>query len=298
MSVTAAQVKALRQATGAGMMDCKKALIECDGDLEEAKTYLKKKGIADSKKRAGRTASEGTVVVHIADGGTRALVLEVNSETDFVARNDEFVAFAKSLAKLAAETRCSTVTDLLGSTWDGGIQVSERVSEQSGKTGEKLVARRLSWADLGDKPGAIGNYIHDGKIGVIVALAAADKADTEIEAFNNMARDLAMHIAASDPAVVSSDQLDPAIVAKEKEIFMAQAEATGKPPEIAEKIVMGRLNKWKKEIALLNQPFVKNTDLTVEKHIAAVSKEALSGLAAVVGFARLRVGEGVSETGE
>lgn len=294
MSVTAAQVKALRQATGAGMMDCKKALIECDGDIEEAKTYLKKKGIADSKKRAGRTASEGTVVVHIADEGTRALVLEVNSETDFVARNDEFVGFAKDLAKLAADSKCNTVPDLLGSSWDG-IAVSERVSVQSGKTGEKLVVRRLSWVDLGDKPGFIGHYIHDGKIGVIVALAAADSDDTENEAFQAMAKDLAMHIAASDPAVVSSDQLDPDVVAKEKEIFMAQAEATGKPPEIAEKIVMGRLNKWKKEIALLNQPFVKNTDLSVEKHVAAVSKEALSGPAAVVSFARLRVGEGVSE---
>ena len=201
MSVTAAQVKALRQATGAGMMDCKKALIECDCDIEEAKTYLKKKGIADSQKRAGRTASEGTIVAHITDGGKRALLLELNSETDFVARNEEFVAFAKNLASLAAETHCNSVADLLGSSWDG-VQVAERVSEQSGKTGEKLVVRRLSWVDLGDKPGVIGRYIHDGKIGVVVAISVADEADTKVDALKALAKDLSMHVAATDPVSV------------------------------------------------------------------------------------------------
>ncbi len=290
MGISAAQVKELRQATGAGMMDCKKALVECNGDLEEAKTFLKKKGIADSAKRAGRTASEGTIVAKLTEDGSRALLLEVNCETDFVARNDDFVGFATSLADFAVQSGANTIGDLLGSDWNG-VAVDEQVKERSGVIGEKLVVRRLAWVGLGDKPGTIGSYIHDGKIGVLVALSAASDADAGNDALATLAKDVSMHVAATDPMVVSADEIDPAIVAKEKEIFLHQAAESGKPPEIAEKIVTGRLNKWKKEVALLNQPFVKAPDFTVEKHVAAVSKESLSGSAAVLAFARFRLGE-------
>lgn len=291
MSITAAQVKALRQATGAGMMDCKKALVKCDGDLEEAATYLKKKGIADSQKRADRTASEGTIVARVLEGGT-AVLLEVNCETDFVARNDDFVGFVNGLCDHAIALGANTVGDLLGSDWDG-VQTSERVLEQSGKIGEKIVVANLEWISLGGKPGTIGTYIHDGgKIGTVVAVAAASADDVQVDAFGALAKDLSMHVAASDPAALSSDDLDPAVVAKEHEIFLARTIEEGKPEEIAKKIVMGRMAKWKKEVVLLDQPFVKEPKVSVANHVKAVSKEHFSGAATVVAFARLRLGSG------
>ncbi len=172
MSITAAMVKELRQATGAGMMDCKRALKECEGDMEEAKTYLRKKGIADSAKRADRTASEGKVIVRI--DGARALLLELNCETDFVARNPDFGAFADSLAELAIKQNAGTLGDLMGGTWDG-TPVETAIAEKSGTIGEKLEVGRLAWVSLPEgSAGGFGSYLHDGgKIGVAVALNTA-----------------------------------------------------------------------------------------------------------------------------
>jgi elongation factor Ts len=291
MSVSAAQVKALREATGAGMMDCKKALTETNGDFEEAKTYLKKKGIADSAKRAGRTASEGKVVIAEAADGRACVVVEINCETDFVARNDEFGAFAEEVAAKALSTGAGSVDELLAADWDGQ-SVELRMQVVSGKIGEKIDVSNVGWGRIPDgKVGGFGTYLHDGgRIGVVVTLTAASEADAAAESFQQLGRDLAMHVAASSPVVVNSDELDETMVAKEKEIFLAQAENSGKPADIREKMVLGRLAKWKKEISLLDQPFVKNPDLTVAKHVAEISK-SLSGKADVVSFVRFRVGE-------
>ena len=295
MTISAKLVKSLREATGAGMMDCKKALQSCDGDFEQAKLHLQKKGIADSKKRAGRSANEGLVIAKVLEGGREGLLIEVNSETDFVARTDGFQAFANALADLAGNTKAQSVSTLMEQDWDG-TPTQERLLEQSGKTGEKLAARRLNWVGVPDgSAGMVGQYIHDGgKIGVIIALTTASEADIEADALQRLAKDLAMHVAASDPVVVSADDLDASLVARQTEIFEAQALDSGKPANIAEKIVMGRLNKWKGEITLLAQPYVKDPDVKVDKHIGRVSKE-LSGPAKVVSFVRYRLGEDLEQ---
>ncbi|MCA9563377.1 MAG: elongation factor Ts [Myxococcales bacterium] len=298
MSVQASQVKALREATGAGMMDCKKALVETNGDFEEAKIYLQKKGIADSKKRSAKSASEGRCVTFISSDNRHGLLLEVNCETDFVARNEDFGSFVEGLAELAHKTNAASVGDLLAADWDGE-KVETKVQEQSGKTGEKLVVRRLARLDVPEgKSGYLADYIHDGgKIGVLVALNLASDADASSDAVGTLTRDIAMHVAATDPTVVSGDDLDPDAVAREKAILVAQAAESGKPADIVEKMVVGRLNKWKKEVALLSQPFVKDQDVTVEKHVAAVSK-SLSGAAGVRGFVRFLLGDGVEPSTE
>jgi elongation factor Ts len=291
MSITASQVKALRDATGVGMMACKKALVECGGDLDEATTYLQKKGIADSAKRAGRSASEGIIAIAIADDGRTAALLELNCETDFVSRNDEFQALADNLVALALDHRVENVSVLRELDWNGA-PVEQRIQEATGKIGEKLVARRLACVSISDGvQGGVGSYIHaGGQIGVVVAVQAAGADDVGSDAFGTLTRDLSMHVAASDPSVVSGDELDADEVAKKQSIFAAQAQESGKPAEIVEKIVVGRLNKWKKEVSLVNQPFVKNPDDSVEKQIAGVSKEHFSGPATVLAFVRFAVG--------
>lgn len=295
MTISANLVKSLREATGAGMMDCKKALQSCDGDLEQAQLYLQKKGIADSKKRAGRSADEGLILAKVHEDGRDGLLIEVNCETDFVARTDGFQAFANALGEIAARNKAQSVSTLLEQDWDGML-TQERLLEQSGKTGEKLAVRRLSWVGIPDgSTGMVGQYIHDGgKIGVIIALTTASEADIKTDTLQSLAKDLAMHIAASDPFVVSADDLDASLVARQTEIFEAQALDSGKPANIAEKIVMGRLNKWKGEVTLLAQPFVKDPDVVVDKHIGRVSKE-LSGPAKVVSFVRFRLGESLEQ---
>jgi elongation factor Ts len=292
MGISAKQVKELRDSTGAGMMACKKALIECDGNIDEATDYLKKKGIADSQKRANRSASEGVTIVRSLSGGKGALLLELNCETDFVARNESFVEFANSLADFAAETGDYEAASLLKRDYCG-IVLEEKIKEQSSKTGEKLVLSRVGKVSIPENSaGGVGHYIHDGgKIGVVVAMTTATSEDTSTDAFNQLVKDLAMHVAACSPVVVSDIEIPAVLLNKEKEIFLAQAAESGKPPEIAEKIVTGRLNKWKKEISLLDQPFVKNPDVSVEGHVASVSKEYFSGSANVCSFLRYRVGE-------
>lgn len=293
MSISAKQVKALRDVTGAGMMDCKKALLQNDGNIEEAKLWLQKKGIADSRKRADRAASEGRIGAYASSDGRKALLLEVNCETDFVARNEEFIAIVDTLGRLALRHDSPSVAALLETDWEGQT-AGERLLERSGKIGERLAVRRLAWLALPEgPPGGIGSYVHSGKIGVIVAATVSGAQDTAKEPFHVLLKDLAMHVAGVDPTprVVQSSQLDPAEVQRQEEILEAQAAETGKPAEIVSKMVAGRIAKWKKEVALLDQPFVKDGDLTIAKHVASVSQRDLSGPVQVAGFVRFRLGE-------
>ncbi len=263
MAISAAEVKELRERTGAGMMDCKKALQETDGDMEAAIDLLRSRGTAKAAKRAGKEASEGVVASHVA-GNVGALV-EVNCETDFVARTDDFRALAQALAEHvvehASDTNGSSDGDaLLGQPFRGGDRTVEAVvTEVSAKTGEKIVVRRF--ARFESDAGEISSYVHmTGKIGVLVELSAAGTGD--------LARDVAMHVAASRPLAVKADEIEPEVVERERSVYREQVRQEGKPENIQDKIVEGKLKKFYKENALVEQPFVKDPDTTVGSLVA------------------------------
>ena len=276
MAITAALVKELRERTGAGMMECKKALVEVDGDIEAAIEHMRKTGLAKADKKAGRTAAEGLIVVKTSDDGKQAVMLEVNCETDFVAKGDDFQGFCNEVASLALDNQPSDLDVLLGYTMAGGENVADTLKRLIAKIGENMSVRRFQ---LFSTDGMLVNYLHGARIGVMVDMSGGDA---------DLARDVAMHIAASKPSAVSADDVDPALVEKEKEIFTAQALESGKPAEIVEKMIGGRINKFLKEITLLGQPFVKDPDQTVEKLLSAAG-------ATVNGFTRFEVGEGIEK---
>ncbi len=278
MSITASMVKELRERTGAGMMECKKALVETGGDIDAAIEFLRKSGQAKADKKAGRTAAEGRVVIKVSDDGKVAAMVEVNCETDFVANDDNFTRFAESVAELILEKRPATLEDLLALPLDGE-SVEEVRRGLVAKIGENITVRRFEVLEVS---GVLGQYLHGNRIGVLVDLKGGTP---------ELAKDIAMHIAASRPVCVSADQVDPALIEKEREIFRAQAEESGKPAEIVEKMVTGRINKFLKEITLLGQPFVKNPDETVEKLLQREN-------ASVERFVRLEVGEGIEKKSE
>lgn len=274
MAITAALVKELRDQTGAGMMDAKKALTENDGDMEAAVDWLRTKGLAKAAKKSGRTAAEGLVAVKV-DGGT-GVAVEVNSETDFVAKNAEFQEMVSSIASVAlgvGDVEALNAADL------GGKSVADTITDKIATVGENMSVRRMSKL-TGDNVVA---YTHNaaadgmGKIGVLVAFSGDDA---------GVARQVAMHVAAANPASLSEDDLDPAVVEKEKNVQMDIARESGKPEAVIEKMIVGRMKKWLSEVTLLNQAFVVNPDLTVE----AAAKEA--GVT-ITGFVRLEVGEGI-----
>ncbi|MCZ4351352.1 translation elongation factor Ts [Roseovarius aestuarii] len=273
MAITAAMVKELRDSTGAGMMDAKKALTENDGDIEAAVDWLRTKGLAKAAKKSGRTAAEGLVAVKV-DGG-RGVAVEINSETDFVAKNTEFQSMVSSIADAAVKV---DDLDALKAADLGGKTVEETVTAKIGTIGENMSVRRMASVE-GD---TVVSYVHNaatdgmGKIGVLVAL----KGD---EAFG---RQIAMHIAATNPASLDEASLDPAVVEKEKQVQIDIARESGKPDAVIEKMIVGRMKKFMSEVTLLGQSFVMNPDLTVE----AAAKEAG---AEIVGFVRLEVGEGI-----
>lgn len=279
MAITAAMVKELRDSTGAGMMDAKKALVENDGDMEAAVDWLRTKGLAKAAKKSGRTAAEGLVAVKV-DGG-KGVAVEVNSETDFVAKNADFQEMVGGIAGVAL-----TVGDIdaLNTADMGGKSVADTVTDKIAVIGENMSVRRLTTLS-GDQ---VVSYVHNavadgmGKIGVLVAL----KGDNE--AFG---RQVAMHIAAVNPASLSEDDLDPAVVEHEKDILTQQARESGKPEQVIEKMIIGRMKKFLSEVTLLGQSFVINPDLTV----GAAAKEA--GVE-ITGFARLEVGEGIEKKEE
>ncbi len=278
MSITASMVKELRERTGAGMMECKKALVETGGDIDAAIEFLRKSGQAKADKKAGRTAAEGRVVIRTSADGKKAAMVEVNCETDFVASDDNFTRFAEAVAQLALENRPADLDALLAASLDGGTVEDVRKGLVA-KIGENITVRRFELLDISGVP---GQYLHGNRIGVLVDLEGGSA---------GLAKDIAMHIAASKPVCVSADQVDPELIEKEKAIFKAQAEESGKPAEIIEKMISGRVNKYLKEITLLGQPFVKNPDETIEK---LLDREK----AKVVRFVRLEVGEGIEKKSE
>jgi elongation factor Ts len=285
LEISAELVKNLREKTNCGFMDCKKALQETQGDLEAAVTYLRQKGIAVATKRAERATSEGTVWSYLGPDGQTGVLLEVNCESDFVAKTDSFQAFGNALAAQIAQSAPSDCEALLSQPWQGqtGVTVQEYLTELIGQIGENIRVRRFC---LFTGCGPVAAYIHFGaKIGVLLELAAPSNS----EELQNLAKDLAMHVAATNPLAVSPDDLDPEVVAKEKAIYTAQALDSGKPEKIIEKMVSGRLDKFFKEVCLIGQEFVKNPDVTVMQLLNEASARS-GGPVTVSRFVRYQVG--------
>jgi elongation factor Ts len=278
-TISAAQVKELRERTGLGMMECKNALSESNGDMDAAIDALRKKAGARVEKKAGRIAAEGAIGMYINSARTLAAMVEVNSETDFVARGADFIAFADALALAVANSNPASTEVLAQAPLAAGKPgtVIQARTELVTKLGENINVRRFA-RYLSDR-GRIGTYLHGRKIGVLVEIQGGD---------DNLARDIAMHIAASRPAYVSKAEVPAQMIAKEKEIFSAQAQESGKPPNIIEKMVAGRIDKFLGEVTLLGQAFVKDPDITVEKLLQSAN-------AAVTRFCRYEVGEGIEK---
>ncbi len=276
MSVTAAMVKELRERTGAGMMECKKALVAANADIEVAIEEMRKSGAAKAAKKSGRVAAEGVVKIVSSDDGKTVTMVEVNSETDFVAKDDGFLAFSDVVANQALKLGSESVEELIASEIDGESLETIRTALIS-KIGENIQIRRIK--QLTAESGVFGHYIHGVKIGVVVNVNTDDEA---------LAKDIAMHVAAVNPEFVSEKDVPEDYIAKEKEILIAQVADSGKPPEIVEKMIGGRLRKFLAGVTLYGQPFVKDPDMTVEKLLKSKSAE-------VVSFTRLEVGEGIEK---
>ena len=277
MVITAALVKELRERTGAGMMDCKKALMETNADLEAAIDLMRASGAAKAAKKAGRVASEGLVNLSISDDNKTALILEVNSETDFVTKGSAFIDFVNTLGALALKNKPETVEDFLGQALDSGETVEEARQEIIAKIGENISVRRLKIVSI--ENGILGSYRHGERIAVLTVLSGKDA---------ELAKDIAMHIAASKPECVSEDQLSSGLLEREKAIFIEQAKESGKPDNIIEKMIVGRMKKFVNEVTLYGQAFVKDPDTTV----GALVKSKNTG---VEYFIRYEVGEGIEK---
>lgn len=274
MAITASMVKELREMTGAGMMDCKKALGETDGDMDAAVEFLRKKGMAGADKKAGRVAAEGVIAIAISDDKKKAAVVEVNCETDFVAKGDEFKGFADEVASIVLATGIVDPEAVLNEKMASGSSIDEVRRGLVAKIGENMVIRRI---ELVESTGEIGKYQHGEKIGVVVSMEGGNE---------TLIKDIAMHIAAANPAAISEAELDAEMVEKERNFQIDQAKDSGKPMEIIEKMIEGRMKKFLKEMTLLGQPFVKDPDQTVEKLLGSNS-------ATVTSFIRFEVGEGI-----
>jgi elongation factor Ts len=274
MNITADSVKQLRERTGAGMMECKKALVETQGDLDAAAELMRKTGLAKADKKASRVAAEGTVAIERS--GSTAVLVEINCETDFVSRSDEFQAFAQAVAKSGLAASVDTLEALLASTSGGATSIDDQRRALIAKIGEKISVRRFVKVTA---PGALGTYIHGSRIGCVVALEGGDEA---------LAKDLAMHVAAVNPAFIDASEVPAEILDKEREILTEQTKGEKKPAEIIAKMVEGRLRKYLAEITLVGQPFVKDPDTTVEKLLKQAG-------AKVVRFVRYEVGAGIEK---
>jgi elongation factor Ts len=281
MNISAEAVKQLRERTGAGMMECKKALVETKGDLDAAAELMRKQGLAKADKRATKIAAEGVIVLEKSADGRVAAMVEVNSETDFVAREQEFRSFAQAVAAKALAARPANLEALLAVKLDSGETVEERRRSLIAKIGENISVRRFA---LLHSKGPLGAYVHGTRIGALVALEGGDEA---------LARDLAMHVAASNPRYLNVASVPADVVSKERDILTEQAqnEAKGKPPEILAKMVEGRLRKSLAEITLSGQPFVKDPDTSIEKLLKGAN-------ASVTAFERFEVGAGIEKKQE
>lgn len=274
--ITAAQVKELRERTGVGMMECKKALVAANGDMKLAIEELRKSGRAKADKKAGRVAAEGVVLIR------KNIILEINSETDFAARDESFLAFADAVLETAVAAQVQDIAALMtlpmGST---GMTVEEARQALIAKIGENINVRRIALANSAGA-GSLGTYLHGNRIGVLVELDVDNQ---------ELAKDIAMHIAASKPLVISPTEVPQELVANEKEIYMAQAATSGKPQDIIEKMVAGKLKKYLDEISLLGQPFVKDPEVMISSLLG-------KNRAKVISFTRLEVGEGIEKESE
>ena len=278
MNISAALVKDLRERTGSGMMECKKALVEAGGDIEAAVEIMRKSGLAKADKKSSRTAAEGRISVKTSADSKIAVVLEINCETDFVAKNDDFIAFADAVAESLLVSDAVTLDDALAlSLVDGNGSIEERRRELIAKLGENINVRRFERYESSN--GLIASYLHGTRIGVLVEIIGGDIA---------LGRDIAMHVAASKPVCVDESGVSAELIAKEKDIYSAQAAESGKPADIIEKMVGGRIKKFFGEITLLGQPFVKDPDQTVGALLKAKG-------ASVFRFSRLEVGEGIEK---
>ena len=279
MQISASLVKELREHTGAGMMECKKALVETAGSIDDAVEFLRKSGAAAAEKKSARVAAEGLVAMVIADDEKSAAMVEVNCETDFVAKEKDFQDFATDVASVVLSGNPADLDALNSAPLPSGLTVEERRKELVAKIGENMSVRRFEVQASSN--GRVGSYSHGGRIGVLVAL----------EGSADIARDVAMHVAASDPMCVSKDELPADMLERERGILVAQAADSGKPAEIIEKMVAGRLQKFVRERTLLGQDFVKDPDQSVEKYLKSAG-------ATVSGFTRFEVGEGIEKKTE
>lgn len=292
--ISASMVKELREITGAGMMDCKKALTEANGDIEKATDVLKERGLAAAKKKAGRIAAEGLVRTFITEDGKTASIVEVNCETDFVSVNDQFVFFVEAVAEQVAKSSANTVEELLEEKFvkDNSITLNTALTDLIAKLGENMSVRRFKRFSVDN--GLINSYIHgNGKIGVLVQLGCS----TFDESLKEVAKDVAMQVAAANPLYLNRDFVDVSELDKEKDLFRAQALNEGKPEKVIEKMVEGRIKKYYKENCLVEQVWVKNPDLTIEKYVAEVAAKIGSSIT-IDKFARFEKGEGIEKKQE
>ena len=276
-AITAAQVKELRERTGAGMMECKRALVETEGDIEIAIENMRKSGQAKAAKKAGRIAAEGMILVR--ENAQQAIILEINSETDFVSRDEGFLAFANTVADAALANNASDIESLKTVMLDGKSVEDTRLALIN-SIGENIQLRRIDLLAAAD--GALSSYTHGGRIGVILGISGAD---------DSLAKNISMHIAASNPQVINPEEVDAGVVEKEKEIFIAQAKESGKPDNIIEKMIGGRLKKFLGEVSLTGQPFVKDPSTSVGDLLK-------SNNATATAFIRYEVGEGIEKKEE
>ena len=292
MSINTASIKELKDRTGAGMMDCKNALTESDGDMEKAIEILREKGLAKAAKKAGRIAAEGLVRVDLSPCGDKAGIIEVNSETDFVAKTSEFIDFVETLAALTANVASGDKEGLLKLPYDGSQTVEEKLTNFIATIGENISIRRFTRFD---RPGTVYvDYLHGaGKIGVLIGIETSATADE----VNTLGRDIAMQVASMNPQFIDESQVDPEYLEKEKKILVSQALNEGKPADIVEKMVMGRLKKEMKETCLLEQKFVKNGEVSVGQYLKDCVK-AMGKDAKIVNMIRYEVGEGIEKKEE
>ncbi len=281
IAISAGMVKELRERTGSGMMECKKALVEANGDMELAIENMRKSGLAKADKKSGRIAAEGIISVKVSDDGKSVVIVDINCETDFVAKADDFVNFVNSVtvALLNAEG-IETEEQLLAMPLEGGVTVDEIRRGLISKLGENITVRRFE--KFKTTEGGTACYLHGSKIGVIVELATPDQ---------ELGKDIAMHIAASKPNYVSEDQVPAETIEKEKEIFLAQSAESGKPADIIEKMIAGQIRKFLAEVTLLGQPFIKDDKMTVGKLVSSKNNK-------VIRFIRFEVGEGIEKKEE
>ncbi|WP_123054059.1 translation elongation factor Ts [Clostridium sp. JN-1] len=290
--ITAQMVKELRERTGAGMMNCKKALNEANGDIEKAVEILRENGLAAAAKKAGRVASEGLVKAYVSDDFKNAAIVEVNCETDFVSVNQDFTNFVDVISKKAASTSAKTVEEFVEEKYDENTTIKDSLTALIAKLGENMNVRRFKSFSV--QNGVIQSYVHGGgRIGVLVKLECEKQSDS----LKEIAKDVAMQVAATNPLFLDRDSVDKDVLEKEKEIYKVQALNEGKPEKIIEKMVMGRIQKYYKENCLVDQVWVKDSDFTIKKYLEAKSKEVGAPIK-VTDFVRFEKGEGIEKKEE